>query len=124
VDGQQRLTTITILLCVLRDKLAENACRDLAEGIHGLVERKNIDNKPEFIVSTESSYPFFQDQIQKWGPPAIKIEPLAEELSLQHAHLKFQLLVNEVTVAVQIDPTVSDNKRDELIRQRIVSIRY
>lgn len=123
VDGQQRLTTITILLCVLRDKLAESGCRDLAEGIHGLVERKNIDNKPEFIVSTESSYPFFQDQIQKWGPPAIKIEPLAEELSLQYAHLKFQLLVNEVALAVLMDPTISDNKRDELIRQRIVSIR-
>jgi hypothetical protein len=123
VDGQQRLTTITILLCVLRDKLAENDCRDLAEGIHGLVERKNIDNKPEFIVSTESSYPFFQDQIQKWGAPSIDIEPLAEEVSLKYAHAKFQLLVNEVAAAVLIDPTVPDNKRDELIRQRIVSIR-
>ena len=57
VDGQQRLTTITILLCVLRNTLAELTLKDLAEGIHGLVERRNIDNKPEFIVSTETSYP-------------------------------------------------------------------
>jgi hypothetical protein len=49
VDGQQRLTTITILLSVLRDILAGVSLRDLAEGIHGLIERRNIDNKPEFV---------------------------------------------------------------------------
>jgi len=122
VDGQQRLTTITILLCVLRDTLAEQGCRDLAEGIHGLVERKNIDNKPEFIVSTESSYPFFQDRIQKWGPPSIKTEPLTEELSLEKAHTGFQILVKKSILTLN-DPTFPQNKRDDLIRQKLVTIR-
>ncbi len=39
VDGQQRLTTITILLCVLRNTLSSLKFKDLAKGIHGLVER-------------------------------------------------------------------------------------
>lgn len=86
VDGQQRLTTITILLCVLRDTLADRDLRDLAEGIYSLIERRNIDNKAEFIVSTETSYPFFQDRIQKWGTPAIKIDPLREETYLEAAY--------------------------------------
>src|SRR5437870_6559881 len=73
VDGQQRLTTITILLCALRNKLAELGEEDLAKGIHRLVERENIDNRPEYVVSTESSYPFFQDHIQKWGTPAVRV---------------------------------------------------
>ncbi|MGH8729624.1 MAG: DUF262 domain-containing protein, partial [Burkholderiales bacterium] len=37
VDGQQRLTTITMLLCVLRNTLADLALTDLAKGMHGLI---------------------------------------------------------------------------------------
>ena len=94
VDGQQRLTTITILLCVLRNTLADLGQKDLAEGIHGLIERRNIDNKPEFIVSTETSYPFFQDRIQKWGEPAVKVEPLHEEANLEAAFEQLKSLVS------------------------------
>jgi uncharacterized protein with ParB-like and HNH nuclease domain len=68
VDGQQRLTTITVLLCVLRNTLDSLKFKDLATGVNSLIERRNIDNQPEFILSTETSYPYFQDHIhiQKW----------------------------------------------------------
>ncbi len=58
VDGQQRLTTIMILLAAIRNALAEHKLQDLAQGIQNLIERRNIDNIPEYVLSTETSYLF------------------------------------------------------------------
>lgn len=79
VDGQQRLTTLTILLCVVRDSLAGLGESDLAAGIHQLIERKNRENVSEVVLKTETSYPYFQEFIQKDGAPRFDIEILAEE---------------------------------------------
>ena len=123
VDGQQRLTTITILLCVLRNTLADLLQKDLAQGIHGLIERRNIDNKPEFIVSTETSYPFFQDRIQKWGKPAVKVEPLHEEANLEAAFEQLKSLVSEAVRSLDADTTLSEKKRKELAQQKLITVR-
>ncbi len=123
VDGQQRLTTITILLSVLRDTLATVGLKDSAEGVHGLIERRNIDNKPEFIISTESSYPFFQDRIQKWGAPALQIEHLNEESSLHSAQAQLKELVSDAIQSLDADTTLSEKKRKELKQQKLISIR-
>src|SRR5436309_13755282 len=56
VDGQQRLTTITMLLCSLRDSLKAEGFPDLAAGLHQLVERPDIDNKDQYVIQTETSY--------------------------------------------------------------------
>jgi len=123
VDGQQRLTTITILLSVLRDKLADVCLQDLAEGVHGLIERKNIDNKPEFIVSTESSYPFFQDRIQKWGAPSVDVDLLNEESKLQAAHSQLKQLVSASIASLDSDTTLSVKKKKDLTQEKLISIR-
>lgn len=123
VDGQQRLTTITILLCVLRNALAEQNFTDLAKGIHGLIERNNIDNKPEFILSTESSFPFFQDHIQKWGQPEISVAPLKEEENLQGAYEQLKELVDSIVKSINSDATLTTKKREELIKEKLVGIR-
>lgn len=123
VDGQQRLTTITILLCVLRNTLNDLDFRDLAQGIHGLIERRNIDNKLEFILTTESSYPFFQDRIQKWGEPDVPVSPLKEEENLQRAFDQLQTLVKGVVDSVQGDPMLTDQDRRSRLQDKLVAIR-
>jgi uncharacterized protein with ParB-like and HNH nuclease domain len=106
VDGQQRLTTITVLLSVLRNTFEEVGLKDLAEGIHAFIERRNIDNKAEFIISTESSYPFFQDRIQKSGTSSVKHEPLKEETNLQSAHSQLGQLVSAAIHSLRTDTTL------------------
>lgn len=123
VDGQQRLTTITILLCVLREALAARGLKDLAQGIDSLVERRNIDNKPEFIVSTETSYPFFQDRIQKWGEPAVNVDPLNEEATLKSAYEQLHALLAAALRSIDADTSLSEKRRQDLVQQKLVSIR-
>lgn len=66
VDGQQRLTTITLLLCALRNAFQSEGFQELAKGLHGLIERRDISDKLYYVVQTETSYPYFQEHIQEF----------------------------------------------------------
>ncbi|WP_318473977.1 DUF262 domain-containing protein [Photobacterium leiognathi] len=67
VDGQQRLTTITIILSVLRDAFLKLGEVNLAKGIHKFIETPNNDFVNEFVLNTETSFPYLQNQIQSFN---------------------------------------------------------
>ncbi|PTS85785.1 DUF262 domain-containing protein [Pseudomonas sp. HMWF032] len=121
VDGQQRLTTLTIMLSTLRNVMNDLEFKDLALGVHSLIERNNIDNIPEYVLTTESSYPYMQEHIQKFGPPDLIITPLEEEKTLQNAlKLTEELINSEIKV---IKETPSPDPTSERIYSRLKSIR-
>lgn len=62
-DGQQRITTINIVLCALRDIASEANLKDISEGIHGFIEKIDEDNKKRFIIKYSSSNNFFAESI-------------------------------------------------------------
>lgn len=68
VDGQQRLTTITILLCAIREGFKALNRSDLADGLQAYIEQRNRENKSEFVLQTESSFPYLQEEVLKNGP--------------------------------------------------------
>jgi rloF protein len=72
VDGQQRLTTLTILLCVIRDQFDELGNDNLGSGIHRLIQREDLDFQSKFVVTSETTTPYFQDFIQVRGNSKIK----------------------------------------------------
>lgn len=124
VDGQQRLTTITILLCVLRDAYLELGVEDLAQGIHQLIERKDRNNKNEFVLKTETSFPYFQEHIQKFkDDPDADGKSVPEEENLLGAHNKFKILVSDVLYSIESDPSQPAERKKRNKINKLTKIR-
>lgn len=64
VDGQQRLTTITILLSALVEAFKAIGEDSLARGVYSYIAARNLKDEPYFRLVTETSEPFFQSAIQ------------------------------------------------------------
>lgn len=101
VDGQQRLTTATILLAALRNSLynvtdseiysSEKivAARDYADTIQNEYLIKKIDGYPQRKVQTTSSYPYFTQTIQDYNTKNSEVEPATEEEELLKKTFEF-----------------------------------
>ena len=65
IDGQQRITTITIMLCVIRDLFFEKGLNNLAEGINDkYIFAKDVDNNSYIILENKMPYPILQSYVQ------------------------------------------------------------
>jgi len=136
VDGQQRLTTITVILAAIRNaffKLGEN---NLAIGIHYYIERPNVDNTDEFIINAETSFPYLQDHIQRREGPSMICDVGAEEQNLKSA---FEFVTRKLealfpalspTQSVQgrlfddpIDHTINTINKLKEIRDKVLSLK-
>lgn len=123
VDGQQRLTTITLTLCALRNAFAAEGFTDQAAGVHGRIERNNIDNEPEFVLQPETSYPYFQEHIQKFGAPDADGKVGEEELLLKAAYDLISSNIRDAVTAVKKDPSVGKDDKKARIKEKLTQIR-
>lgn len=123
VDGQQRLTTITILICALRDALKDLGEDDLAEGLHQLVERKNRNNVGAFVLKTETTFPYFAEHIQKFGPPELEGVVKPEEANLERAQGIFVKRIQSLLRSVDSDSTILEEDRHSEKLRRLLQIR-
>ncbi|MDR1753159.1 MAG: DUF262 domain-containing HNH endonuclease family protein [Enterobacter cloacae] len=86
VDGQQRLTTLTILLSALCDKFKQNNEQAVAQSIYNnYISGIDDDGKPFFKLVNETPKPYFQNNIQHIDKKSDGPESL-EERNLQSAY--------------------------------------
>lgn len=64
IDGQQRITTITIMLCVLRDIFYTKGLKNLSLGLNKYIFDTDKDNSEFAILNNEMPYPVLQKYIQ------------------------------------------------------------
>lgn len=82
VDGQQRLTTLTILLRAIVDRLLELNETAAANALYkNVIEGTDNDGKEYFKLVNESPKPFFQNELQALKPVKLN-KPQTEEEEL------------------------------------------
>ncbi len=123
VDGQQRLTTITLLLCSLRNVLKEEGLSNLAKGIHNLIERPDIKSERYYVLQTETSYPFFQEYVQKFGTPATVPDIGPEEELLKEAYDYLRGNLDSTVEGIKEQASLSDAKKKAKIEEELSKIR-
>jgi len=114
VDGQQRLTTITILLCAIREAFKKIDRPDLADGLQAYIEQKDRENKTVYVLKTESSFPFLQEEILKNDDAEVPFTIGREEEAIQRAFDIFQQNIDQ-EVAEYLgnkEQSAEDNQKD------------
>ncbi len=95
VDGQQRLTTITILLCAIRDGYRQISEQNLANGLQSYIEQKDRENRTIYVLQTETSFPYLQEEILKDSPAEVSTDIGREEEAIQRAYEMFVSYISD-----------------------------
>lgn len=112
VDGQQRLTTITMLLSALVDSFKEIKRDDLAQGLYAFIEGRDVSNKQFFKLENENPKPFLQNSIQNFQKVLAK-PGSEEESNLLDAFIFFSRRLQKSSLAREFETFWQSSKSDE-----------
>ncbi len=123
VDGQQRLTTVTMLLAAIRNTLLAQDLNPLAKGLHGLIERKDINDEKQFILQTETSYPYLQTEIQGWSNKEDRTPASEEEKRLAEAFDLITQKVESIVDSIRQNESLSEKAKQKETEKRLRDVR-
>jgi len=123
VDGQQRLTTIIMLLAAIRNALVDAAFADLGAGVQALIERRDLDNQPQYTLQTETSYPYFQEYIQSSAAPEVEPQVGEEEQALLRTFRYLTQQVADTTNSILKDKTLENEAAKKQLRSKLLGMR-
>jgi Protein of unknown function DUF262 len=108
IDGQQRLTTLIMLLCVIRDFANEYGHTSLANGTHTFIERTDENDQARFVLNTETSYPYLHDQVMGRDDPQLEHDIGREEEAIEAAYSRLDDFVEATVSAISDNPTIAE----------------
>ncbi|WP_153797005.1 DUF262 domain-containing protein [Foetidibacter luteolus] len=123
VDGQQRLTTITMLLCAIRDYYSAEGFENLAKGVHILIEKKDLNNDQQFVLQTETSYPYFQEHIQKFDKPDTETKYGVEEENLKKAYDLINKFIKQELDLIKGNKQLTKENKNQSVQKKLNEIR-
>ncbi len=109
VDGQQRLTAITIFLSALYDSFVSVEEKVLAKKVYEYIVASDDDNNEITLLKTESPKPFFQMRIQARKKDMSCVPKSAEEKRLLDAYNFFVGNLSEKTITKEFKERFGQN---------------
>lgn len=124
VDGQQRITTITMMLAAIRNELIELGETTAASGLQTLVERVHPKGKKRFVLQTQTSYPYLQAQIQaEPGSSQAEVAAGAEEKVLEETFKYITSRISGISTAVDENPGVAAARKTAEKSKQLLALR-
>ena len=123
IDGQQRLTTLMMLLCVIRDAAGKHGHDSLANGTHTFIERKDENDEDRFVLNTETSFPYLHDEIMSRDEPDLGADVGSEEEAIAAAYDQLRAFVDGTVESVTDNPSLSEAKRTAKVGAELKALR-
>lgn len=95
VDGQQRLTAVTILFSAIAHLFRESGNEILSQSIFQYIMTKNNDGEDIRVLKTVSSYPYFSFYIQSLDKLDANIPESEEEVNIKSTYEYFEKNLQE-----------------------------
>ena len=132
VDGQQRLTTMTIFFSCLSNLYLEQKKKELSDISWSYLSFKDDDNNEKYILLNESPNPFFQRKIQTLGTSGVdasseeekKIETAFDYLKdcLSEAKMRRMFKQNNISVENISYIDLLKSVRDQILNSIVICI--
>lgn len=135
VDGQQRLTTITILFSALSEMFKSIGETKLSVTLFEYVMTENDDGKEVRVLQSKSHYPFFANYIQDIEKPNTKEPQSEEEMCIKETYDYFLSVLSEKRIRKLLENTNGKDSvkalkyadilkaiRDQVLNSNIISI--
>lgn len=123
IDGQQRLTTLLMVLRAVREVADEQGLTKLANGTHNVVERKDEEDETRFVLRAETSRKFLDDHVFARGPGQLGDPDGTEQEAIADAFARICGYVNDEVIEVQEDEAVKPAQKPIVTEARLDAIR-